>query len=260
VNPEIRVRTMSHPATPGVLILTAVFALAATPLGAQQAVQFEASDGHQVHAYRYVGPEDGDRTRPLILAFNQGGADARSEYGPIVPRLLAAGFDVLAVDARAGGTRFGGENRTVAEWGGARPYCEAQADIEGALAYARGERSGPIILWGSSFSAALVLRVAAEHEVAAVLAFSPASGGPLAECRGEDVSDRITAPVLVLRPANEAEIAADQLQQFREQGHQVFVAQPGTHGSSMLVDTRVDGSVDATWDRVLAFLSESVEP
>ncbi len=251
-------------------VIAAFLLVTSAPLLAQQRVQLESSDGHPVHAYRFSADgsdlsEDGMRdarvrARPLIIAFNQGGADARSEYGPIVPRLLDAGFDVLAVDVRAGGDRFGGRNLTVEVWGGEQPYCEAAADVEGALSYARDEHDGPIVLWGSSFSAALVLRAAADRDdIAAVLAFSPASGGPLADCRGEDVSARISAPVLVLRPAAEAERAAAQLERFREQGHEVFVADPGTHGSSMLVADRVDAPVESTWRRVLDFISGALD-
>jgi pimeloyl-ACP methyl ester carboxylesterase len=42
----------------------------------------------------------------MFLLFHQGGASARGEYGPIIPRLLSAGYHVLAVDQRSGGDRF----------------------------------------------------------------------------------------------------------------------------------------------------------
>jgi hypothetical protein len=66
--------------------------------------------------------------------------------------------------------------------------------------------------------------------------------------------------VLVLRPIGEMEIPAVRAQfaLFAEHGHQTYVADPGVHGSSMLDAARVDGPVDATWQVVLEFLSESL--
>ena len=232
-------------------------ATAPTATLAAQAVTFEAADGSAVHAtwYRATGVRAG-----VIVAFHQGGASGEAEYAPIAPRLNRAGFDVLAVDQRAGGNMFGGTNRTVEARGAESDgFCEAAPDLAAALAHAR-ETAGelPIVLWGSSYSGALALRLAATRPagVQAVLAFSPASGGPMAACRGEDVSDKIAVPALVLRPASEMEREASvsQFTTLTAQGHRTYVADPGTHGSSMLVASRVEGSVEPTWAVVLDFL------
>lgn len=233
--------------------------LAAAPAAAQR-VTFPASDGGTVHATLY---EEDRPARALIVAFHQGGASGEAEYAPVLPRLLAEGYDVLAVDQRAGGSLFGGTNRTIAARGGEETdYCAAYPDLEGALEYA-GERRGerPIVLWGSSYSAALAMRLAATgpEDVIAVLAFSPASGEPMAGCLAEDVSDGIRIPALALRPRSEAERpgVSGQLERFGEQGHRTFVADPGEHGSSMLVEERVGAPVEATWAVVLEFLEEA---
>jgi hypothetical protein len=47
------------------------------------------------------------------------------------------------------------------------------------------------------------------------------------------------------------------MQLFRNQGHQVFVADPGEHGSSMLVEERVGASIEATWEKVREFLARA---
>jgi alpha-beta hydrolase superfamily lysophospholipase len=192
------------------------------------------------------------------------GASGEAEYGPIAPRLNREGYDVLVIDQRAGGELFDGINRTVQANGNETDYCKAAADLDGTLAWARVQANGrPLILWGSSYSAALVLRLAATNPEAAiaVLAFSPASGGPMAACRSEEVSDRIRVPVLALRPRSEMELASAiaQAERFRAQGHQVFVADAGTHGSSMLVEERVEAPVDSTWVAVLAFLRSALD-
>ena len=122
----------------------------------------------------------------------------------------------------------------------------------------------PILVWGSSYSAALVLQLAAKHpeEIAAVLAFSPASGEPLDGCRPETYIEDIQASVLITRPGREAEIesVADQLETFRAAGFETYVAPDGVHGSSMLVEERTKASTADTWAVVTAFLEEVVRP
>ena len=229
---------------------------------APESVTFEAADGVTVYGDLHLGPDG--RGGPLVLAFHQGGGDARGEYGPIVPRLLVEGYSVLAVDQRSGGDRFGETNRTVAELGESAPMCDAHADLEAALAYAdRAGFTGPRVAWGSSYSAAHVIRLGVDHadRLAGVLAFSPASGGPMAECQPTPYIARIRLPLLVLRPSGEMEIESVQAQMAlaREHGHETFVSTPGAHGSSMLVPARVEGETETTWATVLGFLRHVVD-
>jgi alpha-beta hydrolase superfamily lysophospholipase len=225
-------------------------------------VSFRTSDGVTVFADLHL--TRGDKKAPLILLFHQAGGDARGEYGTIVPRLLKRGFHVLAVDQRVGGERFGGTNRTLAGIEGASyGYCDAYPDLEAALAFvqARGF-TGKRVAWGSSYSAALVIRLAAEHadELSGVLAFSPASGEPLKDCLPEAYADSLEIPVLALRPASEMkrESVRVQLERFGKLGMKTYVADPGRHGSSMLVRERVEGDVEPTWSVVLHFLDDAL--
>jgi alpha-beta hydrolase superfamily lysophospholipase len=117
----------------------------------------------------------GDAGRPLILLFHQAGSN-RAEYAPIAPMLTALGFDALAIDQRSGGSLWGHANETVRHLGRSEDYGSAFHDLEGALTWAKSSgRSGPVIVWGSSYSAALVFLLAAKHlqDVKALLAFSP---------------------------------------------------------------------------------------
>jgi pimeloyl-ACP methyl ester carboxylesterase len=219
-------------------------------------VDFPATDGEQVYGTWYRAP---GMARAVVLAFHQGGASARAEYDPIVPRLAERGLHVLATDQRAGGDLFGGRNRTVETRGGEAGYCDATPDLAGALRRARSEYPDlPILLWGSSYSGALALRLAATNPpgVVAVLAFSPATGEAMTGCKGEAVSGEIRVPVLVLRSLREMERGASrvQIERFRGQGHRVFIADPGAHGSSTLVEERVGGEVEATWRVVNDFI------
>ena len=253
---------------PLALALPLACAPAAAPPPAEDAatagateVSFESADGVRVFADHHVhssGP-----SAPLILLFHQAGGDARGEYGPIVPRLLESGYQALAVDQRAGGERFGGVNRTMAARDSAESgYCDAYPDLVAALDWAIAEGlNGPRFAWGSSYSAALVLKLAAERgaDLSGVLAFSPASGEPMRGCEPADFAQEIRIPVLALRPPDEAqnERVRAQLEAFGALGFGTYVAVHGTHGSSMLVAERADGDVEPTWMVVLEFLRKT---
>ena len=250
----------AHAAPGSRLILAGLALLLPLPLVAQvQDVSWVTRDERTVHATWY-GAAGG--ARGVIMALHQGGASGRGEYGPIIPRLNEGGWDVVAVDLREGGSRFGGVNRT-AEDDDVVDYGAAEDDILGGVSYVRAIRADiPLVLWGSSFSGALAMRAGAQRpaDVSAVLAFSPAAGGPLADCRGEEMTAGMLAPVLVLRPASEMELESvqRQLEIVEEQGHQTYVARPGTHGSSMLVEERVGADVEDTWAVVEEFLLDVV--
>jgi alpha-beta hydrolase superfamily lysophospholipase len=112
---------------------------------------------------------------PLILAFHQAGS-SHAEYTPLAPRLNQAGFSVLAIDQRSGNGEFGGMNQTVAALGRSTTYDAVLPDLEAALVWGREHAQGaPLLVWGSSYSAALVFVLAAKHptDIQGLLAFSP---------------------------------------------------------------------------------------
>lgn len=225
-------------------------------------VSFAAADSVVIYGDLYQAKSG--KTAPLILLFHQAGSDARGEYGAIIPRLIDSGFNVLALDQRNGGDRLGGTNRTVAALKG-KPYsyCEAYPDLEAALKYVIKEGyTGKRFAWGSSYSAALVVRLGVEHaaELAGVLAFSPASGDPMGACNPGPYISSLKLPALVLRPASEMQLerARDQLASFRQHGHRTYVSENGVHGSSMLNPAKVEGSVEPTWQVVLKFIKDVV--
>jgi pimeloyl-ACP methyl ester carboxylesterase len=244
------------------LLLVAALPGAASPAGEE--VSFQAADGVRVYADLFLGPKGVDG--PLILLFHQAGGDGRGEYGPIVPRLLEDGYSALVVDQRNGGDRFGGVNRTLAGLEGDEPgYCAAYPDLVAALDFAQARGfHGPIVAWGSSYSAALVLRLAADKgsHLAAVLAFSPAAGPAMGECSADAFADAVDIPVLALRPAREMSDANARqgLERLARAGAQTEVVEHAVHGSSMLVAERVKGDVEGTWKIVLDFLHEHAAP
>ena len=158
-----------------VSVLAASLALAAAGVAhaaGGEPVVLRAADGVTVYGevWRAAGAKP-----PLIVAFHQAESSS-AEYAPIAPRLVAAGFTVLAIDQRSGDGAFGGSNRTAAALGRAASYDEALPDLAAALAWAKADAKGaPVIVWGSSYSAALAFVLAAAHpgDVDAIVAFSP---------------------------------------------------------------------------------------
>jgi len=221
-------------------------------------VTFYTKDNLKIYGDLYVV----NKTAPIILLFHQGGANSRGEYHSIIPILKEEGFNVLTIDQRRGGQRFGNYNRTVAEISrNTFGYCDAYPDLEATLDFATTSNfTGKKIVWGSSYSATLGIKLASENAdvIDGVLAFSPASGDPMEGCRPEELIITLKTPLLMLRPSREAEIESvkAQLKLAKEYNHETYVAKNGVHGSSMLVEDRVGNSVDENWTVVKTFLEK----
>jgi len=228
--------------------------LAAPPTPAP--VLFKAADGVAVYAQQYTG---GTTTAPVILLFHQAGS-SKSEYAPIAPRLAQLGYNVLAVDLRAGGDLYQPTNETVQHLGHSATYLEAFPDMEAALAWARHSYAkAPVYVWGSSYSAALVFALAAKHprDVAAVLAFSP--GEYFTDKHFvENAAREVRVPVFIDSAADPAEekSARDIYNVLRSREKEQYVPKNGIHGSSTLRDDRDHDGAAENWDAVTAFLAK----
>lgn len=218
-------------------------------------VVLKAADGVEVFG-SYTETEN---ARALILLFHQAGS-GQDEYLGIAPRLNAQGFSTLTIDQRSGGDMFGG-NWTVKKLGKERPYLEARADLEAALAWARDKKI-PVILWGSSYSASLAFLLAADHpdQVAALLAFSPDEyfeGKPAIA----PAAAKLAMPVFITSSQEGDEIAAGKalIDRVPAANKRQFVPVKGAvHGSSILNPARNKGGAEDAWSAVLAFLDSAV--
>ena len=96
---------------------------------------------------------------------------------------------------------------------------------------------------GSSNSAGLAIQLASKrlNDVSAVLAFSPPAGKALKDCHPNTYLEKISLPLLILRPKQEMkrESAIKQFKIAKQYNHQTYIAEHGVHGSSMLVEHRV---------------------
>jgi dienelactone hydrolase len=230
-------------------------AVLALPVASAETLQLAAADG--VKVFGEVWRATGTRP-PIIVAFHQAESSS-AEYAPIAPRLVRAGFTVLAIDQRSGDGAFGGTNRTAAELGRKAAYDEALPDLEVALAWAKANAYGaPVVVWGSSYSAALVFLLAAKHpaDVSGVVAFSP--GEYLANKTAvRDAARKVNVPVYIDQAAGADEVAesAAILQAVKSGDKQQLLSRSkSTHGSSTLrADTNPAGA-ETHWTAVLKFL------
>ncbi|MCH7904340.1 MAG: alpha/beta hydrolase [Armatimonadetes bacterium] len=222
-------------------------------------ITFEAADGTTVFARQVDGPDDAET---LIIMFHQAGSNM-GEYEPIASRVAVLGYDCLTVDLRSGGDRFERDNLTRSQFSKTPTYESAYQDLEAALAWAAdlGEWRR-IYVWGSSYSASLVLRLAAEHpdDVNAVLAFSPGeyfgSGNPVAGWNA-----RVTVPCFFASTATEYEDEVESIflsrpdTVVRHDYDFLAASRKGVHGSSALRADRNPDSSEYYWEKLEAWLA-----
>lgn len=231
-------------------------------------VEIKTEDGILVYGDLFV-VERGKKA-PTVLLFHQAGSNGRAEYGYHVGRLTEYGYNVFLIDQRSGGSQFGGENRTVEDLSGDQySYCDAYPDLEAALEYLNDERfTGPRYAWGSSYSATLALRLGMEYpdDLSAVLAFSPAAGQVMAPCSASVYIKNIEIPSFVATPASEvSKYSGSKKRSNRKMAaavanyvDELYVADNGVHGASMLDPNRVGGDVDKHWKAVMSFMKSNL--
>jgi len=235
-----------------------LFSLLISPLFAQfQKITFPAADGVQVTADLYHSHKSQDT--PMIVLFHQA-RSSRGEYREIAPRLVAMGFNCLAVDQRSGKSKNGVKNETATQISGSTPgYIDAIPDIEAAIAKVRSDyTNGPVIIWGSSYSASLVLKLVAEQPKLAsgVLSFSPGEYyKSIASNHIEASVAKLQGPVFITSAKSEHSSWSKIFKAIPSDKKTSFLPNSGgVHGSSTLY-AKVKQS-DAYWTAVSTFLKQ----
>jgi alpha-beta hydrolase superfamily lysophospholipase len=201
-------------------------------------------------------------TAPFIVLFHQAGW-SRGEYDEIAPKLVAMGFNCMAVDARAGGGVNGVRNETARRaMAAGRPagYLDAEQDLEAALRFARSRYAqGKLLGWGSSYSAALILRVTGMHPglVDGVLAFSPGEyfaeppGSPTYVAEG---ARRIAVPAFITSARSERSDWLPLYAEIDKRHRRAYTPErEGRHGSSAL--WKSTNGQEGYWQAVRGFLN-----
>ncbi|MCF6360339.1 MAG: lysophospholipase [Cyclobacteriaceae bacterium] len=208
-----------------------------------QTVKFPSTDGLTLTADLYMAH---DKSAPMIVLFHQA-RWSRGEYQEIAPKLTALGFNCLAVDLRSGGEVNGVKNESFSQaQREMKPtkYVNAYIDIEAAVSYAKQYYSeGKLIIWGSSYSSALVLKYAGDNieNIDAVLSFSPgeyfASQGKSKTWITESAS-KITQPVFITSARGE-----------KSSWSSIFAAIPSEHKTDFVPSTAGNHGSRALWPK-----------
>lgn len=218
-------------------------------------VSFPAADGLSLWANYGPGPSGA----PIILLFHMA-ASNKAEYREIAPRLNRLGYATLAVDARNGQDTYAGDypNLTAAAYrkktGNTAGFDETYPDLEAALRWARHKQpKSKVYVLGSSYSADLVFRLAAEHpaDVQAVMSFSPGAWDSTLSA-----AHKVKVPVFLTSAGNGAEVESAKrvLDAVASPVKTQYVPKSGPHGADAL-NTLGNSAAADYWQALTAFLS-----
>lgn len=228
---------------------------------APSTITFPAEDGITVTADLFMAHSD--KSTPFIVLFHQAGW-SRGEYREIAPRLNELGFNCMAVDQRSGNVVNQIPNLTAQEAknaGKRTGYIDALTDMRAAIKFARENYAQrKLLIWGSSYSAALVLVLAAEQPVYVhgVLAFSPGEYFKRIRKPTEwirEAAAKIQQPVFVASARSEKGSWIAIFNAILSESKTSFLpTSKGNHGSRALWQKYPDH--DTYWDAVEDFLDQ----
>jgi dienelactone hydrolase len=221
--------------------------------GMKESISFPSLDSLLITAELYCAGEDAE----VLLLCHQANY-SRGEYKETAEKLFELGYNIMIIDQRSGGEVNSIKNIThkrAKAKGLPAEYVDAEQDIVAAVNFAADFYGKKITLMGSSYSAGLALKIAAENEnVKRVIAFSPG------EYFGETLKiapilKKLHKEVFVTSSRKEAEevrklfdlIPAEKKIQFIPEGE-------GVHGSKALWEKQDDHQ--EYWDALLSFLGK----
>ena len=222
-------------------------------------ITFDSANDLKVTADLYMAH---DNTAPFIVLCHQAGW-SRGEYREIAPKLNKLGFNCMAIDQRSGGGVNDIKNESMKAAKAKKlgtEFTDAEADMIRALEHARSSYAqGQVILWGSSYSAALSLRIAGENPelVDGVMAFAP---GEYFERLGQpkdwisQSAKKIAAPAFITSAKNEEKNWKAIFESIPGQSKTAFLPKTkGNHGSRALWEKFDDHK--SYWAQVNTFLA-----
>lgn len=239
-----------------ILIALSLLLIAMTNINAAELIKFSSEDGIEIAADLYMKY---DENAPLIILFHQANW-SRGEYNEIAPELNNLGYNCLAVDLRSGGEVNNVQNITKQNAVRAmKPtqYVDALQDMRAAINFAKNNlANGKVILWGSSYSSALALKLGGQMAVDAILSFSPgeyftSQGKPNDYVTADAV--KINVPVFITSARSEKNSWWNIYEAMVSEGKVYYLPETaGNHGSRALWSNFSDSS--GYWKVVKSFL------
>jgi len=216
-------------------------------------IEFKSKDGLLITADYYAVKEP----KGMMLLCHRSHCN-RAEYRETAPKFNALGYSCLAIDQRSGMKIFGETNETKNRAKAQKlptGYLDATPDIEAGIekAFQLNEKK-PIILLGSSYSAALSLRLAKDDiPVKALIVFS--AGEHLKGVNLAEEIHTIKCPVFATSAKSEIKETATVLKNIDKKWVTQFKPkEDGFHGSKILWSS-VKG-YEKVWLAVEAFLKK----
>lgn len=197
-------------------------------------VKFPSKDGVTITADMYETNPD----YPWVVLFHMA-ESSRGEFQLIAPRLNKLEVNCIAVDLRAGKEENFIVNETYVlakNTGLGTTYLDAEIDMKAAIEKAYLIARKPVIVFGSSYSASLALKLATEMpQIKAVVAFSPGEYFG----KGLDVANTVkglSKPVFIACGADEKKYT-DPIANAIPSAKKIYFAPPkgGAHGSKSLL-------------------------
>ncbi len=221
----------------------------------QDTLEFPSADGLTMRAVMYSI----DSTSPVIVLCHQAKMN-NYEYAEIAPKLNGMGYNCLALDQRSGGAIDAHDNKTNANALAANKettYQSAIPDIEAGVNHAFETWGQPVILWGSSYSASLCLKVATNNDrVKAVVGFSPIAKFDDGTSAAEYFKNYNTKPIFITSTEKEAGALEKAFKHLPETVlTQFYPDTKGTHGSKALWSS--DPANAYYWEAVTAWLEKN---
>jgi pimeloyl-ACP methyl ester carboxylesterase len=235
-------------------LLFLIFLMIAVEGFAQRTITFPSEDNLTITADLYLK----DKDLPFIILFHQANS-SRGEYIETAHKLTKLDYNCLAVDLRSGKEINYIQNLTAVEAAEKKlptTYLDAERDILASIAYVKNISSKKIILFGSSYSASLVMKTANHNpDVLAVVAFSP----------GEYFQPRLILkstledydkPIFVASTSKEKPFVQELIGNIPDNLIMFFVPKEseGTHGSKALWENQT-GS-EEVWLSLLLFFEK----
>lgn len=213
------------------LLLALIFSINSS--FAQLKVTFPSKDGLTITADWYPVSTN----LPTIILCHQN-KFSRGEYTETALRLNKFGFNCMAVDLRVGESCNNVVNETAAAAKAKKQtpnFNDAEQDIIAAVEFVYSKNQKPVILMGSSYSASLSLKIAAENnKVGAVIVFSPGEYFDDKTFVGSHIK-KLICPVFATSSKEESAGVTDLLKDVNARLKiQYIPVSAGDHGSKVL--------------------------
>jgi len=197
------------------------------------------------------------KNAPIIILCHQA-LYSRGSYREIAPKLQQQGFHCLAIDQRSGLQCNGVKNsahKSAKKLNLPTKYPDALPDVLTAINYAKQQfPNQKVILWGSSYSAALTFIIANQTKLNGILAFSP---GEYFSFKGKSISEyasKITIPTFITSSPSEVNKSKPLFNAVSSTKKTHFIPKgSGKHGSKTLWNST--NNHQEYWDSVNQFLN-----